>query len=105
MEWKDYEDFENKYGWENNPDGYNARVRMWRNLNYYGILVEDGLIDAGTYVRTISDQAPIVWSKFKDIIYEIRRRYDNPEQYIGLEILAKETDKYRMGRCLKPKGT
>ena len=105
MEWKDYEDFENKYGWEKNPDGYNARVRMWRNLNYYGLLVEDGLIDAGTYARIISDQSPIVWNKFKDIVLEMRQIYDNPDLYIGMEILAKETDKYRVSRGLKPKGT
>jgi len=103
MEWKDYEDFENKYGWENNPDSYNSWTTMWRNLNYYGLLVEDGLIDVGSYNRTISDQSPLVWNKFKDIIYEMRRRYDNPEQYIGMEILAKETNKYRVSRGLKPR--
>ena len=105
MEWIDYEDFEKKYGWEKNPDAYNTRVRLWRNLNYYGLLVEDGLIDAGTYARTISDQSPLVWNKFKDIIYEMRRIYDNPEQYIGMEILAKETDKYRISKGLNPRGT
>jgi hypothetical protein len=104
MEWTDFEDFETKYSWESNPEVYNARVRMWRNLNYYGLLVEDDLIDAGTYARTISDQSPIVWDKFKDIIIEMRRRTDNPEQYIGMEILAKETDKYRESKGLKPRG-
>jgi hypothetical protein len=105
MEWTSFEEFENKYGWENNLDGYNSRVKMWRNLNYYGLLVEDGLIDIISYVRTISDQTPLVWNKFKDVIYEMRRIYDNPELYIGLEILAKETEKYRLSKGLKPRGT
>ena len=104
MEWTDYEDHENKYGWKNNPEDYNSRVKIWRNMNYYGILVQDGLIDVSTYVRMISDGAPIVWDKFKDIIMELRRIEDNPVLYSGMEILAKETDKYRISRGLKPKG-
>jgi hypothetical protein len=104
MEWTDYQDFENKYGWTNNPEGYNSRVKIWRNMNYYGLLVQDGMIDISTYVRMISDGAPVVWDKFKNIIMEMRQIEDNPDLYNGIETLAKETDNYRKSKGLKPKG-
>ena len=103
MEWDNYNDFMSKYGSEVNPDNYNGRVRIWRNMNYYGLLINDGLIDASMYVRIIADQAPLVWSKFRDIIEEMRIIHDNPELYIGMEILASEIDKYRLSKGLKPK--
>ena len=104
MEWTDYTDFENKYGWKNNFEVYNSRVKIWRNMNYYGILVQDGIIDVSTYVRMISDEAPVVWDKFKEIILELRRIQDNPDLYRGMETLAEETDNYRIRKGLKPKG-
>ena len=52
----------------------------------------------------IGDGTPIFWSKFKPIIEEMRRLDDNPELYIGVEILAEEVDKYRVSKGLKPKG-
>ena len=104
MVWTDYEDFENKYEWKNNPEGFNSRIKIWRNMNYYGLLVKDGLIDVGTYCDMISDGAPIVWDKFKDIIVEMRRLEDNPKLYSGMEVLAIETDNYRISRGLEPKG-
>jgi len=74
-------------------------------MNYYGLLINDGLIDASMYIRIIADQAPLVWSKFRDIIMEMRRIHDNPELYIGMEILAEEIDKYRLSSGLNPKGS
>lgn len=103
MEWDDYDDFNSKYCAENNPDHYYGRMRIWRYLNYYGLLIDDGLIDASTYVRIIADQAPLVWSKFRDIIEEMRIVNDNPELYVGMEIIAVEVDKYRLSKGLKPK--
>ena len=104
MEWLDYDDFNQKYGPESNPDKYNDRVSIWRNMNLYGLLVEDGLIDISTYIRIIADQSPLFWNKFGKLIEEMRRVQDNPELYIGIEILARETDKYRVSKGLKPKG-
>ena len=103
MERADYEDYENKYGWRNNPDVYNSRVKIWRNMNYYGLLVQEGIIDISTYVSMISDGSPVVWDKFKDIIMEMRRLEDNPVLYSGIETLAEETDNYRISNGLKPK--
>ena len=103
MEWENYDDFLSKYALEKTPDIYDGRTRIWRNMNFNGLLIRDGLLDASTYVPYIADNAPIVWSKFKDIIEEMRIQWDNPELYIGMEILANKVDKYRISKGLKPK--
>ena len=103
MKWDDYADFTLKDSLENNPDLYNGRIKIWRKLNLYGILINDGLIDASTFVRIIADQSPIVWSKFKPIVEKMRLLQDNPELYMGMEILAQEVDNYRISKGLKPK--
>ena len=46
MEWDDYDNFNSKYTLEKTPDQYNGRVRIWRKLNLYGLLIDDGLIEA-----------------------------------------------------------
>jgi hypothetical protein len=33
MEWKNYDDFMEKYGWENNPDLAEDRVNLFRMIN------------------------------------------------------------------------
>ncbi|MFC1803813.1 hypothetical protein ACFL0D_07595 [Thermoproteota archaeon] len=61
------------------------------------------MIDASSFVQILADNSPILWSKYKDIIEEQRRLNDNPELYIGFEILAKEVDNYCLSKGLKSK--
>ena len=103
MEWENYEDFTTKYGQEKNPEYYEEWTNLWRRIDFSGNLIKDGLIDTSTYVRYMSDYSPIMWSKFKPIIDQMRILQDNPEMYIGIETLAKEVDKYRVSKGLKPK--
>jgi hypothetical protein len=105
MEWDNYDDFISKYGWEKDLAFYDEWIRLWRNMNYTGLLMKDGLVDASDFVHIIGDHSPLFWSKFKDIIGEMRTRYDNPELYIGIEFLASEVDKYRISKGLKPKAS
>lgn len=104
MEWTNYDDFVSKYGSANNPDLYIGRLRIWRRMNFSGLLLRDGLIDISTYIQVIGDNPPVIWSKFRSIIEEMRVRFDNPELYCGIEILAEEVDRYRVSKGLKPKG-
>lgn len=103
MQWDDYEDFNNKYGINADIEFYDERIRLWRNMNYTGLLLKNGLIDVSSYVQYIGDNTPLVWNKFKPIVLEMRKIYDNPEIYIGWETLAVEVDKYRISKGLKPK--
>ena len=75
MEWKDYDDFEKKYGSDYNLDNYAKRMNVWKTYNTLGMLVREKLIEPEVLWR-INDVNPcFMWSKFKDIIVEQRKRY------------------------------
>ncbi len=95
MNWENYQDFMSKYGYGNDPELYQQRIEFWRNLNRNGLLIRDGLIDIRSYCQYVDYSAPLVWRKFKDIIMAQREAWGNLELYIGIEILADETDLYR----------
>ena len=40
MEWTDHEDFERKYGSDNNPENFAMRAAFWHNLNTQGMLLQ-----------------------------------------------------------------
>jgi hypothetical protein len=101
MKWDSYDDFVSKYGYENNPDSYRKRMRIWRNMHKNGLLVRDGLIDVRTIFDYTSGGSLYMWRKFKDIIEEIRRLYHLPDYLIGLEYLAGEIEKYRLSQGLE----
>ena len=41
LEWTDFNDFQSKYGFENNPTIYSKRLGAWRNLSVSGLLIRD----------------------------------------------------------------
>ena len=93
MEWTDYDDFERKYGSDDNPDNWAKRVTVWMTYERYGYLVKNGLIDKETFFE-LNTSVYLVWEKFKDVIYEIRRRYSQPFGYQYFEYLGEECVKY-----------
>jgi hypothetical protein len=75
MEWKDYDDFEKKYGSDYNLDNYAKRMNAWKTYNTLGMLVREKLIEPEV-LYMINDINPcFMWSKFKDIIGEQRKHY------------------------------
>jgi hypothetical protein len=48
MEWEDWDDYNRKYGSENNPENYALRYSTWSRINGVGLLVKTGLIDVGS---------------------------------------------------------
>ena len=57
-EWKDFEDFERKYGSVDHPDLYGERVSFWWLLNDLGWLVEKGIVEIED-VNTLVGPLPI----------------------------------------------
>ena len=103
MKWDNYEDFMSKYGYDGNPDLFQKRLSIWRNMNSCGIMVKDGLIKVESYIKHVGDNPPIIWEKFKDIILEQRLVFDNPDYFLGIEYLAGAVELYRKDRGWKPK--
>ena len=98
MEWKDYDDFEKKYGSDNNPDNYAKRMSVWSSCDMLGHLLRKNVADAETFYIAGGPFAIYVWEKFKPILVEHRRRYVGADSYSGLEYLAGEMLKMRRQR-------
>ena len=94
--WKDFDDYMKKYGARNDPEGSNYRLKYWRRLNFYGLMVRDGVIDIDTFTDYLGDMAPLFWDKYRDVILEMRRRYHNPLWMNGFEYLANEVNQFRV---------
>lgn len=75
MDWVDYDDFEKKYGSDNNPKAYVQRITMWHWMNNLGIILKSGLIDEQMTYDFLGSSIIISWDKWKPIIEEQRVRY------------------------------
>lgn len=95
MEWKDYDDFERKYGSDKNPDNYAKRMSVWTSCDMLGHLLKKNIADVETCYISGGTFAIFVWEKFKDILIEHRRRYVGADMYGGLEYLSNEMLKLR----------
>ena len=94
MEWENYDDFERKYGSDNNPDNFAKRYSVLYRLNSIGILVRDGFFDAETVYDLLGDLSTIwLWKKFEPIIRETRFRYNVPLALNEFEYLYVEAKK------------
>jgi hypothetical protein len=88
MEWKDYDDFERKYGSDNNPEAYTKRMTLWGYYSELGYLVAEGFVDADTLYDLSGDGMIWAWLKWEPIIKEIRVRYKQPEIWKWFDYLA-----------------
>ncbi len=98
MEWKDYDDFEKKYGTDYNFDSAVSRIHIWFTYDSLGHSLMNGLADLETIYDSAGVFASWTWEKFKPIIEEHRRRYTGPDQYVGWEYLAGEMMKIKRKR-------
>jgi hypothetical protein len=86
--WKDYDDFENKYGPKNDLDGTAKRQSLHSRLDNVGWLVKCGVVDPEWAYNQIGGLVLFHWVKFKPIFFEERRRDGWPNYYENFEYLA-----------------
>jgi hypothetical protein len=94
MNWTDYDDFERKYGSDNNPDNYAKRVYVWGLCDNFGYMLRKDLIDRDLVFDRFHYTLLYLWAKFEGVIKEIRRRYKQPIQWIDFDYLVEECIKY-----------
>ena len=100
LKWKDYDDFENKYGSDNNSDNYIVRQITSGNYQRMGILVKYGMLDKNL-AFDINGQGVIQhWNLYKEIIMIQRELYDQPMLAIHWEYLYNEMLKIAKERGL-----
>jgi hypothetical protein len=90
MEWKDYDDFEKKYGSDNNLDNYAKRFFFFYTFEAIGDLLRRGLADSDTLYSVIRFSAINIWVKFLPTIPENRSRYTGKNGWSGYEYLVNE---------------
>jgi hypothetical protein len=81
MEWRDYDEFEKKYGSDEHPEILAKRSSALYELSGVGYLLRKGLIDRGTAYSLAEVQGLWLWKKFEPIVREQRVRYNMPEIY------------------------
>ena len=98
MEWRDYDDFERKYGSDTDLDNCANRMTMWYSYDNLGAMLRSGLMDAETLYSSTMFGAYEMWAKFEEVIIEQRRHYNSATEFVNWEYLAKEMLRIRLLR-------
>ena len=71
-EWKDMDDFENKYGYKTNMDAYSKRTSMYAYFEGMGLLLRRGLIDIQFVYDLSGGNIMRIWEKMEPVIMHYR---------------------------------
>jgi len=93
-EWKDYADFEKKYGTENNVEEASKRFATWNHWNSVGSMLRKGVVSIEDVWDTSGTSSLWLLEKYKLIVEEHRRRYTGKFYLKDWEYLAGEMSKY-----------
>ncbi len=94
-EWKDFIDFERKYGSVDHPELFGERYSLWSIFNDLGWLVENETVDVADVNALVGQSLLWSWEKYESIILERRQVYNYPDELIYWERLCKKILEYR----------
>ena len=78
-DWKDYDDFEEKYGRTTHPNEYSSYTSVTNFLNGLGVLVKIRMIDPSLVKQLMGGMFTRYWEKIEPLTKEIRVRRNWPE--------------------------
>jgi hypothetical protein len=87
MEWKDYDDFFEKYSPESNPEAFDAWLSVGNFCEGLGVMVKNGLIEPSLVDDLESRLIVSTWERFSPIIIEMRKRKSYPTFFEQWEYL------------------
>jgi len=93
LEWKDYDDFDEKYG--NDLDLSASRYTIFGTYDRIGWLVMDNELDLKTTYNMYGLGVISFWVKYEPIIRELRVRFNGSDWLEGFEYLAGEMMKIK----------
>jgi hypothetical protein len=102
MEWTDFDDFRAKYDSTVNPENWAKRSLWWGHFQEVGYMLYKGLVDVEMVYNILGGNSLIMWKKFRPIILEQRKWFEDPSWYKYFEYFAEEIMKYRVKQGLKP---
>jgi hypothetical protein len=94
MEYDDFEDFERKYGRENNPEAYDLITLQMKLMEGFGVLVREGYVSVRLVALLTSGSIKMGWEKLRYYVYEVRERYSMPRWSIEYEYLYNKVMEY-----------
>jgi hypothetical protein len=90
MDFKDYEEWREKYGPSTNPDAYVDYYQVTSTHQGLGYLVQNGVLDPEALSKHIRPRAIIsLWEKIEPIV-KVHRERLNPTAFDSFEYLADE---------------
>jgi len=95
MEWKDYEDFREKYGYSN-PEMFSKWVSEWLGWENMGALIRSKVVTAENLYATGGVGPILAWEKFKDIIQRQRDVTWGRDHLSNAEFFAQEMLKIKL---------
>ena len=94
-EWKDYDEFMEKYSLPNNLEAQAKWTHYFSSLEGLGILLRKGLIDPDFIYRTQYGSIILIWERFLPLIEEWRKRSGLTHIYVDPEFLYDEMKRMR----------
>jgi len=92
--WDDVEDWQMKYGREENRKAFSAFASMASYFDGVGVLANRELIDIGLVDDLLHTRALWFWDTYEDIIREMRTRNNNPRIWPYVESLHSQIQGY-----------
>jgi hypothetical protein len=89
-EWKNLDDYFNRYGPENNLDAYSEHAYVWQLYDTIGFLLKKEVIDLSFLDDVLITTVLVGWKKFEPIIKANRQRANQPDLWNQFEYLAEE---------------
>jgi hypothetical protein len=96
MQWEDFDDFLRKYDSTINPDHFAIRWRQWTFYNNLGYMLNQKIVDVDMVYNMVGGPSAVqFWDKFRPIVMEQRKMYNDPSWFKWWEYLMEEIHKYR----------
>jgi len=89
-EWKDLQDYYNRYGPEKNLDTYSEHLFVWHLYDTIGLLLKKEVIDLSFLDDLLKASLIVAWRKFEPVIKMNRQRVNQPNLWNQFEYLANE---------------
>jgi len=86
------EEFENKYGPENNPEAWVQRMLVNSRYEFLGVMLKKDMVDSEILFQLYKPNTILqAWDRFKPSIMSLRFRFNDPDYNSGFEYLFNET--------------
>jgi len=93
MEWKDIDEFNNRYDSGVNPENFSKRMSLWSLCESIGYLCRINMIDLGMLFAVSNSVIQSIWVKFKPVIYDYRKTEFNKSAFKNFEYLVDALNK------------